>query len=536
MSKKRIIFIILIVFVVVLIFSGVYLYQKVISSKNMVEELFQMNSDRRAEGYYMAEFEMKMVGILYHLDKGQYNKALTFLENLHHQLKSGEGLIKVPNFSNKKEELAFYLDLQSPKTGAFMDDSYPFCTYFPTTLNVIDHLEYLADSIGQPLKLKYPLKFLEQLDSPEEVRTYLDDLSTVGWLVSKMPKTPHVLSSLVSYDDLERLNLHTFSDEWKKELVKWHWENQDSTTGYWGVRLRSNGKLLKGGDLTMTPKFIKLLVNRQGQNRYKEFPLRYKNEMANSTINKLKTPMPENLSEQHEWSIDRNFAIKLLTYYLWDDLSIEQKAIIKEETENLVQTIFSEFYIFEQGAFSLYPGQKNADLDGTSMYLGLLKKLGVASDELQEKLWGSSNETMTNLGVFELSQLAEKDFSALMNVNTINSIRLYSSNPGINEFLSEANAVIYPRDTEVLDFVDVAQNIDKWILSTTQNMGNWVSKEALKEKLGIAKIKTVPVFKGDFPLEFSNSNFKEKKNLIAIGFDVLQIPRYKLVYKYKKAL
>ena len=115
MSKKRIIFTTLIVLVVLLISSGVYLYQKIISSKNMVEDMFQMNSDRRADGYYMAEFEMKMVGILYHLDKGQYNKALNFLEKLHHQLKSGEGLIKVPEFANKKQELAFYLDLQNPK-------------------------------------------------------------------------------------------------------------------------------------------------------------------------------------------------------------------------------------------------------------------------------------------------------------------------------------------------------------------------------------------------------------------------------------
>ncbi len=64
MSKKRIILTILIVLAVLLVSSGGYLYQKVTSSKDMVEELFQMNSDRRAEGYYMAEFEMKMVGIL----------------------------------------------------------------------------------------------------------------------------------------------------------------------------------------------------------------------------------------------------------------------------------------------------------------------------------------------------------------------------------------------------------------------------------------------------------------------------------------
>jgi hypothetical protein len=118
-----------------------------------------------------------------------------------------------------------------------MDDSYPLCTYFEPTLNVIEHIEYLSKNMDQPLKLKYPLTFIEQLDSPRELRAYLDDLATVGILVSKMPKTPNVLSSLGSYNDLERLDLYIFSAEWKRELVKWHWENQDPKTGYWGVRL-----------------------------------------------------------------------------------------------------------------------------------------------------------------------------------------------------------------------------------------------------------------------------------------------------------
>ena len=535
MSKRNVIITISIILAVFIISSGLYLYQKIISSKNMVEELFQMNSDRRAEGFYMAEFEMKMVGILYYLDKGQYNKAFSYLEKLHQQLKTKQGLIKAPEFANKKEELAFYLDLQNPKTGAFMDDSYPFCTYFQTTLNLIDHLEYLANSIGEPLQLKYPLTFLEQLDSPEELRAFLDDLSTVGWLVSKMPKTPHVLSSLVSYDDLERLNLYKFSSEWKRELTRWHWENQDSVTGYWGVRLRSNGKLLKGGDLTMTPKFIKLLVDRHGRDLNKELPLRYKNEMINTTINKLKSPMPKNLSEQHEWSIDRNFAIKLLTYYLWDSISAEQKSVIRKESEKLLQLIFSEFYISSEGAFSLYPGQQKADLDGTSIYLGFLKKLGVSSFETQEKLWSSTDQSIKSLDEIKKSHLTRNDFSPLNNTE-INSIRLYSSDPTKEEFLSDAVCIIYPKNKNILDFVDLAQNLDQWIQNTKQNMGNWVSKESLKEKFGITNIAAVPVSKNEIPIKFLNKILLEKKTLVAIGFDVIQIPRLKITFKLNEEL
>jgi len=95
MRKKRISIIISIVLVVLLISSGFYLYLKIVSNKDMVEEMFRLNSDRRAEGYYMAQFEMQMVGILYYLDKGQYKEASLLLEKLHNQLKSGQGFIKL---------------------------------------------------------------------------------------------------------------------------------------------------------------------------------------------------------------------------------------------------------------------------------------------------------------------------------------------------------------------------------------------------------------------------------------------------------
>ncbi len=536
MKKKRIIITVSSLFVVLLISSSLFIYNEYLTGREMIQEMFQMNSQRRAEGYYMAQFEMQMVGILYYLDKGQYKKASTLFDGLHSQLKSRDGLIKVPEFANTQEELEFYLNLQNPKTGAFMDESYPHCTYFQTTLNVIDHMENLAKSSGQPLKLKYPLKFMEQLDSPEELRAYLDDLATVGWLVSKMPKTPNVLSSLGSYDDLERLNLYSFSPEWKRELVKWHWENQDSISGYWGVWLRSNGKLLKGGDLTTTPKFIKLLVDDQGRDRYEEFPLRYKKEMANTTIQKLKKPMPKRIAEQHEWSIDRNFALRILTYYLWENLSTKQKTTVRIEFENIVKTMYSEFFVPSQGAFSLYAKDKNADLDGTTVYLGILKKIGAFSVEKQKTLWGLSDKTVSNIGTFETSQLTIKDFALLKGKQDVNSIRLYSVDPGFDQYFSNVVNIVYPENTNILDIMDLAPRIDRWIRTTEQNMGNWVSKESLKKKLGIEIITPIPVIKSDTPLELANNILHENNELIAIGFDVLQIPRYKIIFKFKKLL
>jgi len=42
----------------------------------VIRDLFRLNRMCRQEGYYMAEFEFKMLGLAYLLDKGRYFEAL----------------------------------------------------------------------------------------------------------------------------------------------------------------------------------------------------------------------------------------------------------------------------------------------------------------------------------------------------------------------------------------------------------------------------------------------------------------------------
>jgi hypothetical protein len=125
MRRRHLIVIISIIVLTFLIISGFYVYRSFAS----IPEIFRLNGELQSEGYYMGEFEFKMIGLAYYLDKGKYITAFSKLNQIHKQLKSREGLIKVPQFADKKEELEFYLNLQIPRTGAFMDDSYPLITY-----------------------------------------------------------------------------------------------------------------------------------------------------------------------------------------------------------------------------------------------------------------------------------------------------------------------------------------------------------------------------------------------------------------------
>lgn len=533
MRKKKIIIIMSAIAAILVIGSGLYVYRSMAS----VSEMFRLNGELQAEGYYMAEFEFKMLGCAYYLDKGQYLTAFSKLNSLHEELKTKKGLIKVPNFANKKEEMEFYLSQQNPQTGAFMDDSYPIIYYLEPTLNILDHLEQLAQQTGLPLRLKYPLKFLDEINTPEELKGVLDDLSTVGWIGAKLPKTNYMMASCYhNYGQLERNNLYTFSPEWKHALLQWFYENQDSKTGYWGPRLRNSGELLNEGDLSPTYKIVTMFVDEQGNNIYPEFPLRYQEEMLKTTLHKISEPMPDDadLAELHEWQLTRYHGIKLLTCYLWNGVSSENKNEVRKILENIMKSKFEKFYLEKDGAFSYYPDSKEATVEGTGDMLGFLDIIGALSEEKQRLLWGSPEQSLTDLGEYQVAELEESNLAMLKDSQGLNSLRIYSTDPGSGNFTSGIVCVYYPRTTSVLDIVDLLPKMKRWLNSTSQNMGNWTSKEVVLQRLEAVPIEQVPVYNEKIPLDVINGILQKNKEITIIGFDVLQIPRYKITFRLSK--
>ena len=495
-----------------------------VNEKSKVDQMFQLNNQRIAEGYYMAEFEFKMVGILYELDKGNFVQSLRLLRELQNQLITGDGLIKTPIFESTTQELAFYKNRQNAETGAFMDDSYPLCTYFQPTMNVLEHIANLSKQVGQPVELNHPLHFLEAIDAPHELQNYLDDLSTVGRLVAKMPKTPNVLSTLGSHKELEHLQLFTFSEEWKKELIRWHWHNQDPETGYWGVRIRGQQGLINGGDLTNTARIIKLFADKDGRDLHAEFPLRYKSKMIETTLAKLTTPVPGDLTGQHEWSIDRSRCVRLLTDYLWHDLSSGQKKSARKGFEKLLNDVFTRFYIPQKGAFSLYADQMSASLDGTAEYFSLMRRLGFFSKERKQKIWGDSKTALLQMDQSPSPDALISFIKSCCLEYPINSVRLYAeSTPGSPD-LADTRAVIYPTPPTVLDSVDILSHLNRWLENTNQNIGNWVSKGSLLKRLSQERLQPVPVFHGYPDSTTIRKILEQNASLTVVGVDTRQKP------------
>ena len=510
-------------------------------SFSLIPDLFRLNKECQEEGYYMGEFEFKMLGFAYYLDKGQYAKAVSGIRKLHKQLKTREGLTKVPHFNDKRQELEFYLNLQNPRTGAFMmDDTYPYCTYEGPTGNVLLHLEALAKETGQPLRLKYPLKFYDEINTPEKLKAYLNDLAYIGWIASKLPESSfHIVRDLASYasdkDVVNRHNLYSFSPEWKKTLLQWLYENQDPETGFWGPRSGKNGRLWKL-DLHNTGSIVKAFVDSAGNNIHASLPLQYKDKMFATTLKVMSEPPPKDadLDEWHGWTLKRWKGVMLLTRYLWKDASTEDKVKARKSFEEYVRIKFESYYLPEQGAFGYYPHSKLATLDGTEDGISGLKLMGALSPEKQRRLWGGPEETCIDLGNFVISSLSDKDLARISALPDINSVRCYGASPDSGHLTIDVTMVFYPKTTPVLDIMELVPKIKSWLDTTSQSMGNWVSREGLLSDFENIRMEPVSVSRGGIPLKQLNETLEQNKTLYVIGFDVLQIPRFKVVYRLVK--
>jgi len=514
--KKRILPIIAGILCLALLAGGLTIYK----TKSRVQELFELNQTRKAEGYYLAEFEFKMLGAAYYLDQGEFLTAWDALEGIHHELATAQGLAKQPVFHDIREKIAFYRSLQNPETGAFFDDvNFPLFTFIGPTANMIEFIEVLSREAGEAFRLDHPLTFLDRIAEPGALRCMLEDCSHVGWIGAKF-KTPFVciaeLGELAA--QCERLGLYTFSPEWKQTFYEWFYENQDPVTGLWGSRWRDDNTLVDGGSLSDSEKVIKLFVDLEGNDRSPDYPLKRRKQLVLSALAKLTEPAPDTLDELHEWILVKDRGFRFLTRYLWRDASASDRQTAEAYMKRFIHTRFANYFVADEGAFSLYPGAENADLDGTGEAIGMFKYLGTLSPEKQKRIWKHKLECITDRGERTVGSCCTSNLVPVAAPPGVNSVRFYAQDPE-GRYLENVIGVWYPFKPEVLDAVDVLSRVRVWAESTPQNMGNWVSREKVLKMIDGARIPHAPLLGAD-----AVETLAEYGRVVAVGFDTLQVP------------
>lgn len=502
-------------------------------TKSRVEEAFHLNQQRKAEGYELSWFEFEMLAAVYRLDHGDFMEGLSIVGGVHDRLSTTKGLVKIPDGKDDAEILDFYKSLQNPVTGAFYPNAEdPLFAYVGVTANMINHIADLSENAGEPFRLKYPLRFLDRIDTPETLHAFLDDASITGWIGSFVK--PPFISAIELRDIIElseELGFHSFSEEWKQAFRQWFIDNQDPNTGLWGARKRGTGKIIDGGSVEESQKVVKLFVDKLGNDKIPGFPLPNKDRIFASLLDRLTQPMPEDLDRLHEWILKKDRGIRTLTRHLWKDASADHKQAAKRVIEDFIAIRFDQYFVEADGAFSLYPGAEHADLDGTGEAIGMYKYIGALSAETQRRLWGSPGETVDDLGSTQIGHSRDigRDHLALVLDHTeVNSVRFYRADPH-GFFLSGAAGVHYPKGRAVMDTLDLLPRVKRWLETTDQRMGNWIGKESIFHRIGPIDVREVPVFDDDL-IDRTNPILNESGQLVAVGFDVLQVPRVKIVF------
>ena len=121
-----------------------------------------------------------------------------------------------------------------------------------------------------------------------------------------------------------------------------------------------------------------------------------------------------------------------------------------------------------------------------------------------------------------------------VNIPGINSLRIYASQPDFEHLTNSVWAVFYPKDTLVLDIMELVPNIVRWTETTSLSMGNWTSMAEIKKEYSKLNIKKPLIYKDKLPFDEVNRKFKEAAELYVVGFDKLQVPRCKIKFKYTK--
>jgi len=496
-----------------------------------VPRLFKRNAELKAQGYYMGEFEFKMVAVQYYLNAGSYLKAFTTLRCIRWEMETTQGLVRMPRGSSSQQMMDFLLDQQDPTTGAFMDPRYPYFTYISPTLNAVDALEDLVRQTGRPLKLKYPLRFLDRISAPEHLRAFLNSNLYLKerWARLGGPGPYEADSELAYFDELESAGVYRFSGAWKNALRQWFYQTQDPATGFWGSRIGNPAKWRQNLDANSTYHVLHLVLDRHGENQSKQYPLRYAGKLVRNLLKLLSEPVPDNAEEQHGWSLEQAQGAETIAR-LWGHLSESDRALAR----SAMSTYLIERYRFfrpADGGFSFYTSESHADVDGTANALGLLRATGSLPGTWERRrLWGRAIAASSQVVIRKVRQWGQASLPA---ANSVNSLRVYKNKLPSGDNYDDANlvAIVYPRSTHVLDVMDLRQHLAKFIAASGKEFGNWTSKQRLREKLDLSRApKAVPVFHGGIDLERIAMDHPEARQFYVVGYDIFQVPVFQLEF------
>lgn len=221
-----------------------------------------------------------------------------------------------------------FANRQSPGTGLW---GVCYDEWFLQTEATLSALEDRLDESWQP-SLLYPIRVPEKIDTPEKMKAYLR-----GLLVSDIARTGRdnrgelgnvttIFSSVFfkgylreyvrgavgrRHDDESDRSSGLFQAAYEDFLDRW----QDPRTGYWGAWYRSDGRLYKSVDLSIT---YHTIAYRHGQVAY--WP-----QIIDTTLRIRNDPYPFGWLHRGHLNNHNNYDVARILKYGWPHMSDSQK-------------------------------------------------------------------------------------------------------------------------------------------------------------------------------------------------------------------
>lgn len=190
----------------------------------------------------------------------------------------------------------------------------------------VDPLKELAYAGETP---RYPLRFLDAVDTPEKIQTLLRDLivsrvaedgrnrrkelnlavTALGQLLL-LPKLAPFVDPEVDRQALAEAMIRVMDDEW-----------QDPKTGYWGAWYEADGQIVKTKDLSITFHIVS----------YREGDVPRRTELVDTLFQTREVRYPYGWQDRGTQNTHHSYDVARLLFLVWPDLDEYRKARARAE-------------------------------------------------------------------------------------------------------------------------------------------------------------------------------------------------------------
>ncbi len=362
---------------------------------------------KKKEGYFVQRLnDKKILAQYYEIVLKDKKKAEALYEEIKQDLKNL--LLKSPK-GTSRDIANFLRNLQNKETGSFVEHP----AIFWLEMERAKHILFLLKENN--LKPKYPLKFLNKVDTGERLKEYFKSLlfdfsknneDELNLVITRLP-------TIKSY------GFHKFGEEWDDVYFECIEMWQDPKTGYWGPWIKKGNKINKKPELSITFHIIRIYYDKKThQPINKNRKPRYAKKIVETTWNLKNKNFPYGWLEKRNWSTHHNYDVATILSIFDKDSSKTKKLFIRFLSWCLNKNLQKN-----GGFIGLKPNLKEPTIYSTHFAILLLRELGYFSTRNYDYL--RSNE----------------DFP-------INSYRIYQSKVHDNFFdTTNLKYVIYTKKT-----------------------------------------------------------------------------------------